>query len=762
MNFRAIAINSNFLIVALVFSILLLASFVFSSSTTQDDIGALGSWNQTYDLTTVIELMENKSEVDDITFWQGGSSVTNLDLNEPFNITVTAASQGLGNPIITISFPFGIPYDDHWYADPGAGFNLTQFDESTLTNSSVLNITRWYNLSYTNLIVGKGTNLNVYSVKIFGGDSYFTYRIELPYEDPPPLGRNKFAGIVYCPSIDGIANGTCLTGGSNNWVPLEVCNFCQNVDVSILPQNCTMGIHYSKDCSSTGFVSTYDVDPIPVYGDRGGANTAPTILWVDGSENWETAQGLEHKTYIVRGSDSDYDPLYYDWWMDDQLLDGGNLSSNFFLNSSLYLGDFNLTVIVTDSYGASINNTWENVTVHPAGRDRTWVNSKLNSTLDPNIPDDIIQIQSVLFDPAIDRCEDVDYTWYGVVRTGLDLSIIRFNETNYTLINNSNTNGKFRGAYVLAKDSDEKIWAGSQFGRLSYYDGEGWNIVWNSTDALAVMDIEVDSQGNVWVGTQNNGLYKFVGGSTNSVNYQSPNLPENDVNTIAIDNDDNIWMGVRNSSDTNQGMGVVRYNGSSWTNWHENNSDLNTSKISAIEVDNDGIAYAGTEYGVFAFDGNNWSYLDDGPNEQVLYMKYRYWSGPDLPREEDSMLWILTKDEGVVKYNGSLFTTYTEDSGLYSHDIDYGRLEITGDRVWVTYTTHVSYSQLPTATVTNPTGCVVETNRTLVVNFTITGTNISLVDHANLRLSNTSEILNPYIPHHLLNTKINTSVTIVN
>ncbi|MFH1722936.1 MAG: hypothetical protein ABH950_10085 [Candidatus Altiarchaeota archaeon] len=774
------------IVFVLFISIVILASssIVSSLPSSSSQLNTLDIYNQTHDTAPIIAAMESMAEITDVRFDQFGSTdVSVLNASENFSVRVTATDQGFGNPIITVFFENGVDSD----ANLSLGFNLTQYDDSTLTTLSKGNITLWYNLSYTSLLAAEGTGVDFESIALFSGQPNFSFRIDLPV-DPSPSGGRIFAGIASC--ADTVENGTC-NYGLNQWVPLKVCASCQDVSVNLISANCS-STYYSNGCPSSGWISSYNKNPVAVYGVRDpGDNTIPTLSqpYQPGSDLLLTqGVGTSIIPYSITANDPDYDLVTYSWFVNDTALEEHYSSYNF--NTSEYEGFFNVTVMANDSYGGAANYTWNNITITPAGRDRTWINRELTPSLDPAIPGSITEIQSILFDPARDRCTDVDQTWYGLTAGGGYKYLVLYNGTHYTQFNQTNTGDIFGGAFSIEKDSDNNIWVGSHSATtyLAYYDGTQWVSVWDGSEQKGIVrDIELDSQGNMWVATEKTGLYKFIGGSTsNVVNYNASNsgLPEDDVYSIASDGSGNYWLAVQSTQgedyvgpegpeDGNisggnfSGVGVIRFNGvDEWYIWNQGNSELTTNTIKAIEVDNDGIVYAGTKLGLFAFNGSNWSRIEDVPIQRITYLKYRYWEAEDLPQDENSLLWMSTRNtesNGIHKYNGSHVTTYTTDSGLYwDSPSDHG-LEVTGDRVWAGFDTRFfSFSQLPTATITHPTGCEIETNRTLVINFTATGTNLSEVDHVHPRLTNTTDILYPYLPHADLGVKVNASFTSIN
>ncbi len=104
-----------------------------------------------------------------------------------------------------------------------------------------------------------------------------------------------------------------------------------------------------------------------------------------------------------------------------------------------------------------------------------------------------------------------------------------------------------------------------------------------------VSKILVDDQKNKWVCTDN-GLIKINSGSWVLYNTSNSGLPDNDVVSIAFENNTIMWIGLRNA-------GVVKYDGGTWTVYNAANSPLRTNNINAVNVGVDGTKWFATKGG---------------------------------------------------------------------------------------------------------------------------------------------------------------------
>lgn len=146
---------------------------------------------------------------------------------------------------------------------------------------------------------------------------------------------------------------------------------------------------------------------------------------------------------------------------------------------------------------------------------------------------------------------------------------------------------------AIAFDNNGYAWIGTDQGLVKYSQAE--TLIFNAGNtnlpaSTPFYDIEVDSKGNVWIGS--NGLLKFDGQSFTLYNSQNSSIPEDFVLSIAIDSKDHIWF---TSSRFRRG-GIGKFDGTNWTVFTPNNSQLPVNFARKIVVDkNDDIWVGLTE-----------------------------------------------------------------------------------------------------------------------------------------------------------------------
>lgn len=189
------------------------------------------------------------------------------------------------------------------------------------------------------------------------------------------------------------------------------------------------------------------------------------------------------------------------------------------------------------------------------------------------------------------------------------------------------------GVRNLAIDSDNIKWFATSQGLVKYYDSvftfisdtpslplnaigaDRLNNVWTLTnDSLLCynegtwysfpipfpvtsihLNIKDDSEGNIWIGHNTMGLYKWDGNTWTNYNTFNSSIPTNGTSHFFIDDQDNIWLSYM--------AGLAKYNGSSWTIF-----DVTTGYPGSgggdIDIDDFGNIWALSGNGVVVFNEN--------------------------------------------------------------------------------------------------------------------------------------------------------------
>lgn len=164
--------------------------------------------------------------------------------------------------------------------------------------------------------------------------------------------------------------------------------------------------------------------------------------------------------------------------------------------------------------------------------------------------------------------------------------------------------------------------------------------------------VEVDYNNQVWVGT-NSGLSMYDGASWTGYTTVD-GLVDNNVKTIAATSAGDIWVGTD--------FGVSKFDGSTWITFTTADG-LALNQIADIACAPNGdlwFAHASFSAGVTLFDGVNWSSFGspDLPISGVMATSF----------DNNGDKWFASPLDGVIHYDGSTFTAYTNTSvGLVSN-----------------------------------------------------------------------------------------------
>jgi signal transduction histidine kinase/ligand-binding sensor domain-containing protein len=200
----------------------------------------------------------------------------------------------------------------------------------------------------------------------------------------------------------------------------------------------------------------------------------------------------------------------------------------------------------------------------------------------------------------------------------------------------------------VEQDSTGMIWAGSFKGKIyRKADGGEWQ-EYKDWPGELVSTIRTDFNGSVWIGS-NKGLFVYRKGELINLSGIS-NLPKG-ISSISPEKDGNLWLGTDN-------QGVFCLRNQSFTNYLFNISNINLSVLSMCE-DPYGNLLLGNETGLFWF----------LPGDTLLW-KTRRTSGTGVPtalfKDRSGNTWIGGSGGNLIRWSKGEITFYTEDQGLVS------------------------------------------------------------------------------------------------
>ena len=181
------------------------------------------------------------------------------------------------------------------------------------------------------------------------------------------------------------------------------------------------------------------------------------------------------------------------------------------------------------------------------------------------------------------------------------------------------------GAVQMAETPDGRVWrAGNGF--LEFFEDGVWNFVPDLCPLCEFKELAVDSAGALWA-VSRLVVYRVVGDQVTLFESGSdiPVDPNTSYSSVAADPAGGVWIG---SFD-----GLVRFDGTQFSVFRENNSDIVNERIDSLDVRDDGlVAAAGFVFGqpnggVSLFDGQSFTNItaqnSSLPSEQTFNVHFR-------------------------------------------------------------------------------------------------------------------------------------------
>ncbi|MFK7787695.1 MAG: IS3 family transposase [Crocinitomicaceae bacterium] len=168
-----------------------------------------------------------------------------------------------------------------------------------------------------------------------------------------------------------------------------------------------------------------------------------------------------------------------------------------------------------------------------------------------------------------------------------------------------------------------------------------------------ILSILEDKSGNVWFGTDGQGVSKYDGTSFTHLT-QNEGLSNNFIWSILEDRNGNLWFG------TDEG-GANYYDGKSFT-YFTKKQGLSDNVIFTILEDKHGDIWFGTrDGGVNRYDGEKFTHftVKEGLGSNTIY---------SIIEDSKGNLWFAT-DKGASRYDGESITNFTEKEGLSSNSV---------------------------------------------------------------------------------------------
>jgi ligand-binding sensor domain-containing protein/signal transduction histidine kinase len=208
--------------------------------------------------------------------------------------------------------------------------------------------------------------------------------------------------------------------------------------------------------------------------------------------------------------------------------------------------------------------------------------------------------------------------------------------------------------FALLEDHAGQLWAGAQNG-LARWNGQGWKI-YTTHDGLSeniVRAIAEDAEGNLWIGTESQGLNFLKAGKFISIQAAGNGLPGNDISCLYLDRDGVLWVGT-------SGHGLARFYKGKWTRY-STDTGLASNSIDYIIEDGADCLWIGSNAGLMRIQKQSLNDFANGTADLISCRTYVETDGlptrecsagsqPAACRTLDGRLWFPTT-KGLVSVN---------------------------------------------------------------------------------------------------------------
>ncbi len=210
--------------------------------------------------------------------------------------------------------------------------------------------------------------------------------------------------------------------------------------------------------------------------------------------------------------------------------------------------------------------------------------------------------------------------------------------------------------YSVLQDQRGRFWFTTDRGVDYYEDGQFHHIDnVKGLTGITIRDLEEDQQGQIWVGTYGNGLYRFDG--QHWAHWNAENSPlGNRIRALLVDRTGRLWVG------SNNGLGV--WDGQRWSAYTDADG-LETNDVIALVEDDNGHIWINYNYlfngNISRFDGATFTHYNsekDGTINRNFISSFK---------DRDGQLWFgtwVSSFGGLSRWDGERFHTLSSEDGL--------------------------------------------------------------------------------------------------
>lgn len=223
----------------------------------------------------------------------------------------------------------------------------------------------------------------------------------------------------------------------------------------------------------------------------------------------------------------------------------------------------------------------------------------------------------------------------------------------------SDATEQFTFVRAVYQDSRGIVWVGTRNGLLRMQESPSGDVATpefvREFPAVEVSVITEDRAHNIWVGTQQDGLFSLVNGSTTIRQFSKINgLADEVITALAADSVSGIWIGTAS-------QGVQRWNGEFSTHLNTKNS-LSSDAVACLLINRLGVLWIGTSNGLNRYTGsaaNNgittFTTSNSGLSSNTIL---------SLSEDYEGSLWMAAGGSGIDRIKDAKFTIWGKKEGL--------------------------------------------------------------------------------------------------
>ena len=223
--------------------------------------------------------------------------------------------------------------------------------------------------------------------------------------------------------------------------------------------------------------------------------------------------------------------------------------------------------------------------------------------------------------------------------------------------------------YRMFRDKDHVVWINTNAGLYKINNSNPEEFTINGAPITFVAfrsSITQDKAGALWFGT-NNGVIRITGKTIQYYNKHN-GLSDNTFFDLLTDSEGNVWM-------ASDGQGIFRFSGNRFTGLDET-MGLPSAQVMAIAADKQNDLFLGTyDAGLYTFKDGKVTTLSFPSNPVPAITSLCY--------TRSSKLWIGTRDRGLWSYEHDIFRQYEASERNFPSNIIQSLYEDPSNRLWI-------------------------------------------------------------------------------